>query len=161
MIQRLSEMRKSGRLVGVHVRQGNVNDWHRGYFFGEWENISKDQPTSSPHFCCFDNPDKNLSTCPSNTQTIDAYVAKMQQYPPETMFFVCTDRTGCTLYLHQQFPDRVLMNDIYLETKVVNTYRGFVDFLCLSLCNEIVVSRMSSFADEASRIHDIPITKLQ
>ena len=122
-----------GNIIGVHIRQGNVNDWKRGYFFGdEWNNINEREPTSSPHFCCFEDKSKNLSACPSNVQPLDVYIKKMNEYPNH-MFFICSDRTGCYLYLHQIFPNRIIMNDIYIENEHVNTSRGFVDFFCLSL----------------------------
>jgi len=146
-----------GNIMGVHVRQGNVNDWKRGYYFGdEWKDIDKLQPTSSPHFCCFDDVSKNLSACPSNIQTLDVYIEKMKEYPSH-MFFVCSDRTGCYLYLHQMFPGRIIMNELYLETEHIDSNRGFIDFFCLSLCDEIIVTKISSFADEASRINGVPL----
>ena len=151
---------KSNRsnVIGVHIRQGNVNDWHRGYFYGdEWNNISTKEPESSPHFCCFEDSSKNLSACPSNIQHIEQYVTKMRTYPKNTSFFVCSDRIGCLVYLHQIFPNRIIMNEAIIEGKDVDTKRGFDDFICLGACSEIITSKVSSFSDEAKIIRNIKI----
>ena len=154
---------KSNRsnVIGVHIRQGNVNDWHRGYFYGdEWNNISTKEPESSPHFCCFEDASKNLSACPSNIQHIEQYVTKMRTYPQTTSFFVCSDRIGCLVYLHQIFPNRIIMNEAIIEGKDVDTKRGFDDFICLGACSEIITSKVSSFSDEAKIIRNIKISTL-
>ena len=153
---------KQTRAVGVHIRQGNVNDWQRGYFFGdEWKDISIKDPTSSPQFCCFKDNKKNLSACPSNIQYIESFIEKMQTFPKETIFFVCADRPGCTMYLHQLFPNQIIMNQIDIESEKINTYKGWIDFFCLATCSQIIVSKISSFSDEARRINDITILKLK
>lgn len=148
-------------LVGVHIRQGNVNDWSRGYFFNEeWRDISSRDPTSSPQFCCFKDTDKNMSSCTSNVTPVELYVARMKEFPPDTEFFVCADRTGCLLYLHQMFPNRIHMLPLAIQTDRVNTKAGLADFYGLSQCSKVIVSHVSSFADEARRVKDIPVISL-
>jgi len=158
MISKINET----KAIGVHIRQGNVNDWHRGYFFGdEWKDISIKQPTSAPQFCCFRDSSKNLSACPSNIQYIEVYIEKMKTFPENTIFFICTDRPGCSLYLHQMFPSRIIMNEIDVENIRVDTYKGWNDFYCLASCSSIIVTNISSFSDEASRVHNIPILEIK
>jgi hypothetical protein len=157
----LNDIFYNRNLVGVHIRQGNVNDWARGYFFNEeWRSIKDREPTSSPQFCCFENKNQNMSACTSNVTPVDAYIKKMKQYPTDTEFFVCADRTGCLLYLHQMFPNRIHMLPLTLQTDKVNTKSGLADFVGLSRCKEVIVSHVSSFADEARRVRDIPVVKL-
>jgi len=67
-------------------------------------------PTSSPQFCCFNDESKNCSAPPSNIEYIDAYINKTNTYPVDTIFFVCSDQTGCLLYLHQMFPNRMMLS---------------------------------------------------
>ena len=158
----LAEIRSKQNVVGVHIRQGNVNDWHRGYFYNdEWRNISKKEPESSPHFCCFEDASKNLSACPSNIQHIEKYIEIMKTYPQNTTFFVCSDRTGCLLYLYQIFPNRVIMIPLAIETKKIDTQRGFDDFICLGACREIITSQVSSFSDEAKQINNNNIKTIE
>lgn len=152
----------SGRnLVGVHIRQGNVNDWSRGYFFNEeWRNIREREPNSSPQFCCFKDSSKNLSACTSNVTSVELFVQRMKEFPPDTEFFVCADRTGCLLYLHQMFPNRIHMLPIAMQTDKVNTKMGLADFYGLTMCSSVIVSKVSSFADEARRVNNIPVIAL-
>jgi hypothetical protein len=160
-LKMLSKIFTNRNLVGVHIRQGNVNDWARGYFFNEeWRSISEREPTSSPQFCCFANADQNISACTSNVTPVDSYIEKMKQYPSDTQFFVCADRTGCLLYLHQMFPNRIHMLPLTIQTDKVNTKSGLADFVGLSRCSQVIVSHVSSFADEARRVNDIPVVTL-
>ena len=150
----------SAKMVGIHVRQGSVIDWKSGYFFSDdWDDISTREPESAPYFCCHEDRSKNLSACSSThwLQPIEKYIAKMRSYPPDTKFYVASDRVGCAIYLYQTFPGRIFMNDIKLEDGFVHVERDYVDFYCLSMCTEIVVSKVSSFSDEARRVRDIPI----
>lgn len=144
--------------VGVHVRQGNVNDWERGYFFNdEWKGIRERDPTSAPLMCCFKDESKNLSACTSNVTHLETYVNKMKEFPDTTTFFVCSDRPGCLLYLHQMFPNRILSNPPFIETRTIDTTVGMKDFVCLSHCTKILCSTISTFCNEASRVRDIPV----
>ena len=155
-----SVIANSSTMVGIHVRQGSVIDWKSGYFFSDdWKDISTREPESAPYFCCHEDKSKNLSACSSTQwlQPIEKYIAKMRSYPADTKFYVASDRVGCAIYLYQTFPGRVFMNDIKLEDGFIHVARDYVDFYCLSLCKEIVVSKVSSFADEARRVRDIPI----
>ena len=150
------------KVVGVHVRQGNVNDWARGYFFNEeWRDIRKREPESSPHFCCYESKEKNLSSCTSNVQGLEGYIRKMKEYPDDTIFYVSGDRVGCVIHLHQLFPNRVISNDVEMETEHLDIYKSVQDFLSLSECDEIIVSNISSFSDEARRIRDIRVTRIE
>ena len=149
------------RIVGVHVRQGSKTDWKRGYFFSdEWDGISKREPSSAPNFCCFEDASKNLSACPSKITYVEAFVEEMRKLPEDTIFFVCSDRPGCHMYIEQTFPKRVLRIPSP-DTESMDVFRDYADFHCLSLCSHIIVSRISSFADEARRPHDVPVTKLE
>ena len=146
------------KAVGVHVRQGNVNDWERGYFFNdEWKGIRERDPTSAPLMCCFEDGSKNLSACTSNVTHLEKYIEKMKEFPKTTNFFICSDRPGCLLYLHQIFPDRILSNPPSIEAKTVDTKAGMKDFVCLANCTKIICSQLSTFCNEASRVNDIPV----
>lgn len=156
--QRFVEEIASKKAVGIHVRQGNVNDWDRGYFFGPW-NDKKEDPASSPQFCCFDDESKNVSSCPkTHIEGIEKYVEKMKTYSEDTVFYVCSDRPGCSMYLHQMFPGRILTASVGIFTEQVETKEAWRDFCCLAACTEIVSSRVSSFSDEARRMGNIPLT---
>tara|TARA_Y100000389_G_C17023409_1_gene299938 strand:- start:28 stop:495 length:468 start_codon:yes stop_codon:yes gene_type:complete len=143
--------------IGVHVRQGNVNDWERGFFFNdEWKDISKRDPTSAPLMCCFKDETKNLSACTSNVTHLERYIEKMNEFP-NAVFFVCSDRPGCLLYLYQKFPNRILSNPPSVEKATIDTDSGMKDFICLSKCTTILCSKLSTFCNEASRINSIPV----
>jgi hypothetical protein len=157
----MRKIKSHKHVVGVHIRQGNVNDWSRGYFFNdEWKDIKNREPDSAPHFCCYDSKSKNLSSCTSNVQTLDGFIERMKTFPKDTCFFVCSDRVGCMIHLHQLFPGRIISNDVEMETTVLDIYKSMQDFLCLSECNEMIVSNVSSFSVEARTIHDIPMHRL-
>jgi hypothetical protein len=157
----MRQIKKHSHVVGVHIRQGNVNDWDRGYFFNdEWKDIKIKEPDSAPHFCCYDSKEKNLSSCTSNIQPLDVFINKMKTYPKETTFYVCSDRVGCVIHLYQLFPGRILSNEIEMETSQLNIYKSMQDFLCLSKCHEIIVSNISSFSDESRLINNIKVIKI-
>ena len=91
--------------VGVHIRQGNKNDYDRGYFFSEeWRGINERLPKCSPQFCCFADKSKNLSACPSNISPIEKYAEAMKKFPPDTIFFVCADRPVVPFICIKFFP---------------------------------------------------------
>jgi hypothetical protein len=157
-----ASIRNNPKVIGVHIRQGSVNDWSRGYFFGdEWKDIKIKKPETSPQFCCFDDASKNLSACASNVVAVDKYINRMKQFASDTIFFICADRTGCLLYLHQLFPGRVIMLPLSLETEKVSSQRGMADFYGLSLCSTILISRLSSFSNEASRVNNSRLIYLE
>jgi len=157
----IKSIKKHKRVVGVHIRQGNVNDWDRGYFFNdEWKDIKTRQPDSAPHFCCYDSKNKNLSSCTSNIQPLEQFISKMKEYPTDTYFYVCSDRVGCIIHLYQLFPGKIISNDIEMETAKLDIYKSMQDFICLSECNEMIVSDISSFSDESRRINNIPVNKI-
>lgn len=133
--------------VGVHIRQGNISDYNYGYFFGKWDNTSKQNPL----MCCFSDPQKNLSACPENVIVIDKYVEAMRAEPDNTSFFVCTDRPGCLLWLEQSFPKRIVYNKIQIEYDVDN-FLAFCDWYCLAHCRKMILSGPSSFSTEAAKL---------
>lgn len=160
--QIIKNIKKHKHVVGVHIRQGNVNDWDRGYFFNdEWKDIKHKQPDSAPHFCCYDSKVKNLSACTSNIQPLDGFIKEMKKYRKDTRFYVCSDRVGCVIHLYQLFPGRILSNDIEMETKDLDIYKSMQDFLCLSKCSQIIVSNISSFSDESRRVNNIHVKRIQ
>jgi len=136
--------------IGLHIRQGSVSDWHYGNFFGNWKDDKLKNPLMEPHFCCFEDKKKNLSSCPGNETVIDRFMQEMDRYPSTTKFFVASDRTGCTMYLHQQYPGRVFINYIKLHDSKPDTFFGFLDWYCLTQCKSLIVSNTSSFSYEAS-----------
>jgi hypothetical protein len=157
-----ASIRNNPKVIGVHIRQGNVNDWSRGYFFNdEWKDKQLNDPDTSPQFCCFEDASKNLSACTSNVVAVDKYINRMKQFASDTVFFVCADRTGCLLYLHQMFPKRIIMLPLSLETEKVNSQRGMADFYGLSLCPTIMVARLSSFSNEASRVNNSSVIYIE
>lgn len=159
--QIIKQLKKHKRVVGVHIRQGNVNDWERGYFFNdEWKDIKQREPDSAPHFCCYDDKNKNLSACTSNVQNLDGFIKRMKKYPTDTHFFVCSDRVGCIIHLYQLFPNRITSNNVEMEGEQLDIYKSMQDFLSLAACDEIIVSDVSSFSDEAKRINDIRVVRI-
>ena len=156
LIRRIKSYR--GKVIGVHVRQGNVNDWDRGYFFNEeWRDIKNKEPESAPNFCCYEDKSKNLSACTSNVQGLEGFIKKMKTYNQDVHFFVCSDRTGCLLHLYQLFPNRIISNVVEMETAEIDIYKSMQDFLALSECDEIMVTNVSSFSGEASMVHGVPV----
>tara|TARA_Y100000389_G_C17470688_1_gene530392 strand:+ start:2471 stop:3430 length:960 start_codon:yes stop_codon:yes gene_type:complete len=152
----------NGKVIGVHIRQGNINDWERGYFFSEeWRGIKDKEPESAPHFCCYEDKSKNLSACTSNVQGLEGFIREMKKYPKDVKFFICSDRTGCMLHLYQLFPQRIISNSVDIETPKLDIYKGMQDFLALSECDEIIVTNVSSFSKEASMIRNIPVRRIQ
>jgi hypothetical protein len=135
--------------IGLHIRQGSVSDWHFGNFFGAWKDDKLENPDMEPHFCCFANKNKNLSSCPGNETVIDFFMDAMDLEPSDVKFFVASDRTGCTLYLHQHYPNRISTNGIKIHDSKPDTFYGFMDWYCLAMCNNLIVSQVSSFSYEA------------
>ena len=150
VLDRMADYKALGKsVVGVHIRQGSIQDYYTGYFFGSWENSEKKPPT----MCCFDNESKNLSSCPDSASGIERFVSHMKKQSKKTVFFVCSDRPGCILYLEQEFPGRIIYNPqtaLRVETKV-DTLGAFCDWYCLSRCDHLILTGVSSFSTEAIR----------
>ena len=85
-----ASIRNNPKVIGVHIRQGSVNDWSRGYFFNEneWKDIQNLKPETSPQFCCFEEASINLSACTSSVVAVDKYINRMKQFASDTVFFV-------------------------------------------------------------------------
>jgi hypothetical protein len=143
----LSKIRK-GNVVGVHIRQGNVPDYKQQYFFGDWD--TKDEPL--PIFCCFDDANKNMTSCPPNVQGLERFINAMKEEPDDVSFFVCSDRPGCLLSLEVVFPHRILHNGMSVEHDV-NFEHGFCDWWCLAHCKKMLLTGPSSFSVEATKVN--------
>lgn len=140
--------------VGVHIRQGSIADYRKGNFFGAWDNSSRKDPVG----CCVAGSE-TPSLCPSSAPKLDVFVDGMRRYPGDTAFFVASDRPGCIQRLHAEFPGRILHLPVRVEREL-DTFRGMCDFLALSACRELLVTRVSSFSDEAAAVRGIPRVKL-
>lgn len=145
------------KIVGVHIRQGSVADYIYGNFFGHWDN--KDL-TMQPFFPQFEDKSKNLSATHPKAKPLEDYIDVMLSYDSSVMFFLCADRIGTLIYLHQIFPGRIVMNDLKLPSENPDSEYGLKDFLSLSKCDEIVVSKVGSFSEEASKVRNVPIIKI-
>lgn len=137
--------------VGVHIRQGTVSDYKQGFFFGKWKNSSPDIPIG----CCSKSLVGDDVVCPKSAPCVDGFVTKMNEYSPETIFYVASDRPGCLLQLKEIFGDRILHQPIEIESST-NSVRGMRDFVALSMCRELIISNVSSFSGEAARVNNIP-----
>ena len=140
--------------VGVHIRQGSISDYRQGNFFGAWDNSSPEEPVG----CCVAGSE-TPTLCPSSAPKLDSFVDGMKRYPEGTAFFVASDRPGCIQRLHAEVPGRILHLPLRVERKL-DTFRGMCDFLALSACRELLVTRVSSFSEEASVVRGIPRIKL-
>jgi len=77
----------------------------------------------------------------------------MRERPPETKFFICSDRPGCILWLEQEFPKRLIHNEMIIEYEV-DYIHSFCEWYCLAACNEMILSSSSSFSHEAAKMND-------
>tara|TARA_Y100000996_G_C22535895_1_gene648266 strand:- start:984 stop:2036 length:1053 start_codon:yes stop_codon:yes gene_type:complete len=145
------------KVVGIHIRQGSISDYIKGNFFGKWDNSDK---TLKPFFPQFKDKSKNLSAYHPKAPPIEYFINIMNQYDTSVKFFICSDRTGVLLYLHQLYPDRILMNPLIIQNDLPNSLYGFKDFLMLSKCDEIIATGVGSFSTEAYKIRNIPIKRV-
>lgn len=145
------------KVVGVHIRQGSIADYTNGNFFGEWDNRDK---TMCPYFPQFENESQNLSATHPKAPPIEKYIQKMREYDESVMFFICSDRIGTLLYIHQLFPGRVVMNPLTLPDNKPNSKVALQDFFMLSKCDELVVTQIGSFSTESSFIRNIPMIQI-
>ena len=81
----------------------------------------------------------------------EAFVCAMDEYPPGTVFFLASDSEEERIILRQKYPGRILIGAGILSRRdTVGTTEGFVDFLGLSMCSEILGSSGSSFSEMAA-----------
>lgn len=137
--------------VGVHIRQGTPTDYKKGYFFGAWPNHHKTPPTE----CC-EAATSHTHLCPDAACPLEKYVDAMRAYPATTTFFVAGDRPGCIRTLKRLFPGQIVHfptdDELNLDSRL-----GLRDFVALSRCRELLVSRVSSFAHEAAQVNGTPM----
>jgi len=89
---------------------------------------------------------------------IGAFVRKMDEYPPGTMFFIATDSDDERVVLRQKYSGRVLTGSTILVRNMrAGTEGAFADFLALSRCTEIVGSSGSSFSEMAAAYGGVPL----
>jgi hypothetical protein len=143
-------------VVGVHIRQGNISDFHQEYFFGDWKH---GEDEGLPLMCCHEDAAKNMSSCPEQVVGIEKYVDAMRGEPDHARFFVCSDRPGCILAMEQAFPGRLIYNAITIEHDV-DFVRGFCDWWCLAHCTKLLLSSASSFSIEAAKVRGLEATYL-
>lgn len=147
----------STKIVGIHIRQGNIADYIKGNFFGIWDNSDK---TMKPFFPQFADKSKNLSAYHPKAPPIEYFMNIMNKYDSSVKFFICSDRTGVLLYLYQKYPGRILMNPLIMQNDLPNSSYGFQDFLMLSKCDEIIATGIGSFSTEAYKIRNVPIKRV-
>ena len=146
-------------LVGVHIRQGSLADYEYKNFFGEWQTKESRLP-GPPYYCCFKDKSKNTSSCPSNIQPLDDFVDAMKSYGPLQKFCVVTDRPGCSIEIHRLFPGQIQDMIVFIGQKT-DVQTAVNDWSLLASCKEIIVSDISSFSYEASRVHGAKLVRLQ
>ncbi len=135
------------RVVGVHIRQGSIKDYETGYFFGPWENSQK----HAPAMCCFEDTIKNVCACPKAAPGIEGFQRAMKNHK-DAVFFICSDRPGCVLYLEQEYSGKLIFNPNALRIEHdVDTVSAFCDWYCLSQCDHLILTGVSSFSTEAIR----------
>lgn len=145
-------------LVGVHIRQGSLADYEYKNFFGEWQTKESRLP-GPPYYCCFKDKSKNTSSCPSNIQHLDDFVDAMKSYGPSQNFCVVTDRPGCSIEIHRLFPGQIQDMTVFISQNT-DAQTAANDWSLLASCKEIIVSDISSFSYEASRVHGAKIIQL-
>lgn len=147
----------SQKIVGVHVRQGNLNDYRKGNFFAQWDNRDK---TMKPFFPQFKDSRKNLSSVHSLAPPLENFMKVMDSYDESVKFFVCSDRIGTLIYLYQKYPERVLLNPLVINTDLPDSKQGLKDFTRLSQCDEIIATGIGSFSVEAALVNNVPIKQV-
>jgi len=131
--------------VGVHIRQGSIPDYQYGQFFGTWDS---DKEKGLPTACCHQNRALNKSPCTRHAPVIEKFIKIMKTMSEDTVFFVCSDRPGCIDVLERAFPGRIISNT-WVDTSTNDAFGAFCDWWCLSRCQTLICSGMSSFSHEA------------
>ena len=95
-----------------------------------------------------------IGTAPNS----EAFLQVMTTYPQNTYFFVATDSEFEKVKLRDVYGPRILTFDAPLNRHTMEGMRaGFVDFLALSRCSEILASYHSSFSEKASEFGGVPM----
>ena len=88
----------------------------------------------------------------------EAFLTAMAAYPATTHFFLATDSEFEKVQLRDVYGSRILTFDAPLNRHTMEGMRaGFVDFLALSRCSEILASYYSTFSAKASEFGAVPI----
>jgi len=88
----------------------------------------------------------------------EAFLEVMATYPATTYFFLATDSEFEKVKLHYEYGNRILTFDEPLNRNTLAGMKaGFVDFLALSKCSEILASYYSSFSEKASEFGGVPL----
>ena len=88
----------------------------------------------------------------------EAFVRAIDEYPPGTVFFLASDSEEERIVLRQKYPGRILIGaGILGRRETAATTEGFVDFLGLSMCSEILGSSGSSFSEMAAAFGARPL----
>jgi hypothetical protein len=143
----LRVLQRSRKTVGIHIRQGSVQDYQYGKFFGDWEKENTKE-NRLPTTCCHQDRALNRSPCTRHAPVIEKFIRIMQTMPEDSVFFVCSDRPGCIDVLEQTFPGRIVTN-AWVDTSTNDAFGAFCDWWCLSRCKHLICSGMSSFSHEA------------
>jgi hypothetical protein len=86
----------------------------------------------------------------------------MKAYTPDTYFFLATDSEFEKQRLRDAYGNRLLTFHEPLNRNTMTGMRaGFVDFLALSKCSEILASYHSSFSEKASEFGAVPMRVLK
>ena len=84
-----------------------------------------------------------------------AFIKAMGTYPPDTLFFVASDSDAERVAMEARYPGRILKGAKRIDR--MNVKEGFVDFLALSMCSEILGSYSSSFSETAAAYGGCPL----
>jgi hypothetical protein len=136
------------KVVGVHIRQGSIGDYYYGNYYGKWDNAENKPPT----LCCWKDATKNVSACPDAATPLDGFIEAMKRETNVDLFFICSDRPGCMLALEQEFPKKLVYNNMSVNYEI-DTVSAFCDWYCLSQCDKLILaSNLSSFSGEAIKV---------
>ena len=88
-----------------------------------------------------------------------AFIAQMQTYPDDTVFFIATDDNKEWDTLARIFPaERIIRATTNRSRDTTDGMRAaFIDFLCLAACTEILGSAGSSFSEMAAAYGNMPL----
>lgn len=87
------------------------------------------------------------------------FMKRMDAYPSDTMFFLATDSPIERDYIVARYPGRVLwLAKTLTRGTTAGCADGFLDFLGLSRCSEILGSYASSFSEMAAAYGGCPLT---
>lgn len=88
----------------------------------------------------------------------EGFLTAMATYPDTTYFFLATDSEFEKVQLRGAYGPRILSFDGPLNRHTMEGMRaGFLDFLALSRCSEILASYHSSYSEKASEFGAVPM----